>query len=87
LLFISPINVASPVPKNCYSNDECSQDEFCDTSPKCQDGKASGICTQKPQFCEMILLQVKGCDGVIYPNQCVAQAAGQSNTGLVEKSE
>lgn len=87
LFFISSINAASPEPKNCYSNDECSKNEFCDTTPKCQDGKASGVCTTKPEMCTMILLEVKGCDGKIYPNECHAQAAGQSNTGLAGKSE
>jgi len=61
------------------------KDEFCDTTPNCQDGKVSGVCTEKPQFCSMEYIPVKGCDGKTYSNRCHAQAEGQPITGLAEQ--
>lgn len=83
LLVIAPVNATpSPEPKKCVSNDGCSKDEFCDTTPNCQDGKVSGVCTEKPQFCTMEYIPVKGCDGKTYSNRCHAQAEAQPITGL-----
>lgn len=76
---------ASPAePKKCTSNKDCSGEEFCDTTPKCQDGKNPGVCIVKPQFCTMEYIPVKGCDGKVYSNRCHAQAEGQPTTGLAE---
>ena len=85
LLLSLSANAAPPEPKKCVSNDECSKEEFCDTTPKCQDGKNSGVCMIKPQFCTMEYIPVKGCDGKVYSNRCHAQAEGQPITGLAEQ--
>jgi hypothetical protein len=84
-LAVLPLVSQAAEPKKCKSNSECSQEEFCDTTPKCLDGKTSGVCTNKPQFCTMEYVPVKGCDGKTYTNKCAAQAAGQPYTGLEAK--
>ena len=82
ILLTPPLASSAAEPKKCVSNSECSKGEFCDTTPKCQDAKAGGVCTVKPQFCTMEYVPVKGCDGKVYSNKCTAQAAGQPNTGF-----
>jgi hypothetical protein len=37
-----------------------------------------GTCTRRPQGCGAIYAPVCGCDGMTYPNDCVAASAGRS---------
>ena len=66
LLIIAPVNATTPKPQKCVANNDCANNEFCDTTPNCQDGKSAGVCLEKPQFCAMDYVPVKACDGKTY---------------------
>lgn len=70
--------------KECKSSSECASGEFCDTTPKCPDGKVAGVCMTKPTGCTMEFSPVMGCDGNTYSNRCGASAKGQSISGAAE---
>jgi len=75
------VNVASegacePEVKECKSNDDCADSQFCDKSVGDCDG--AGTCAPKPTICPLILAQVCGCDGHTYSNDCAASAVGVS---------
>jgi hypothetical protein len=72
-------------PKKCKESSDCTAKQFCDTSPKCPDGKNKGVCINKPELCTKEYMPVKGCDGKVYPNRCQAKAAGQPDTGPVRE--
>jgi hypothetical protein len=87
ILATTTLNAAPADKKSCINNSVCGKDEFCDTTPKCPDEKTTGVCIQKPTFCTMEYVPVKGCDGKEYSNRCHAQAEGQPDTGLVESTK
>ena len=65
---------------SCSIDDDCPQNEFCEYALGDCDG-LSGFCTVIPSTCEEDSspdAPVCGCNGVMYPNPCEAQAALES---------
>ena len=58
----------------CTENDECLSEEFCKKDDR--DCNGQGVCSNRPETCLQIWDPVCGCDGLIYPNFCVAQLNG-----------
>ncbi len=58
----------------------CGPDDFCDYPPDaiCGAADGTGICTAKPDACDLQLDPVCGCDGMTYSNACMANLAGVS---------
>jgi hypothetical protein len=59
---------------------QCDDGEFCkyDVSAACGAADQPGVCTAKPQACDLSYSAVCGCDGITYGNPCAADAAGVS---------
>ncbi len=57
----------------CSDNSQCLPGEFC-LKNNC--GDPIGTCTKKPEVCTQLHLPVCGCNGITYPNLCVAHSAG-----------
>jgi len=66
--------------KACKVQSDCQANEFCNTSPGCNDGATDGACTVKPEICTMEYLPVKACNGETYASKCQAFSAGQPVT-------
>ena len=65
-----------PAPTPCDSSDDCGPDDYCAKKPgECD---SQGVCSPRPRYCPVIWKPVCGCDGVTYPNRCVAARAGVS---------
>ena len=62
--------------QTCFSNSDCNFERYC-KKPE-GDCSGSGVCAVKPEICLDIYFPVCGCDGVTYPNECVAAGAGSS---------
>jgi len=61
----------------CLKNEECDETEFCRKAWSiCNTG--SGACEARPDACAMKVPgePVCGCDGLTYPDECVAHASG-----------
>lgn len=58
----------------CVENDECSEGEFCKKDQRDCNGK--GVCSDRPDTCLQVSEPVCGCDGLIYPNSCIAALNG-----------
>lgn len=58
----------------CLENDECSDGEFCRKEER--DCHGRGVCFARPEICLQVCEPVCGCDGLIYPNSCVAALNG-----------
>jgi len=58
----------------CYSNTDCSQDDYCNKADG--DCYGQGTCSKKPVGCYHIWYPVCGCDGATYENACYAAMAG-----------
>jgi hypothetical protein len=58
----------------------CADDEYCAYALDAQCGAAdqTGICTVKPEACDMMYSPVCGCDDVTYGNACSAASSGVS---------
>ena len=61
-------------PASCVDNTGCTLTEFCLKA----DGVCGGlgVCTARPDLCPDDCPQVCGCNGVVYCNACMANAAG-----------
>jgi len=53
----------------------CAAGQFCFRADNCGEADQSGICITPPTGCSKDYAPVCGCDGLIYGNACMAQAA------------
>lgn len=58
----------------------CSDSQYCDyaNTGTCGEADQQGVCLPIPAFCTKQYMPVCGCDGVVYSNACMANAAGVS---------
>jgi hypothetical protein len=61
--------------KNCSTNSDCNEAEYCNKK-FCADKR--GTCTDKPDLCHLTGPVVCGCNGITYPDSCVAAGNGVS---------
>lgn len=77
-----PAPTPTPEPVACggWLGDTCGEGEFCLYSENaiCGWADASGTCAPIPEMCTMHYAPVCACDGEVYSNACVANAAGTS---------
>lgn len=59
---------------------ECGSGQYCDYAETgtCGEGDQQGVCYPTPEVCTSNYEPVCGCDGNIYSNTCIANAAGVS---------
>jgi len=56
---------------------DCGPQEMCELPPcLCEDKDAKGVCLVRPEVCAEVVLEVCGCDGKTYENDCRRIAAG-----------
>lgn len=70
---LAGVRVSSEGECPCFSNDDCDQDEFCDSAYACS---GAGECVPRPESCGLVLDPVCGCDADTYDNACFAAASG-----------
>ncbi len=63
------------------AGDTCGPTQFCMHDPGSCDPGTVGVCTETPDDCPPTGDAVCGCDGLTYPNACLAAAAGVSVDG------
>ena len=55
----------------------CDKGLWCDHEPdNCNVADAGGVCVKAPDFCFAVIIEVCGCDGKVYNNDCERQRAG-----------
>jgi len=59
------------------TDEDCNALEYCRYEPgQCGEPGAQGACELRPEVCTQVYEPVCGCDGVTYPNACVAAQSG-----------
>ncbi len=65
------------------SGEGCASTHFCDYRDKsCGFNDATGECAPRPVGCDDVLEPACGCDGVVHPNACEANALGVDESQL-----
>lgn len=68
-----------------FRGGECGVDQFCDyPTAECGRADGAGTCQPRPQSCLQDHTPVKGSDGEIYSNECLAHAAGADDCGSAD---
>ena len=70
-------DAGTPHGKRCTTNDDCSQDGFCE---KVTCDAPAGECRRRPTLCAQEQRPTCGCDGITYLDDCLRRAAGVSSS-------
>ncbi len=66
-------------PTACTRTSECPRTQYCEGGGGCG---TPGTCTERPSQCSPVADPYCGCDGLTYPNACVAAQAGVRVAGV-----
>ncbi len=77
----TPLDIVVADPHGCAATADCHGDEFCEKE-NCGADAGTGHCVPQPRDCSRELhmpgKEVCGCNGVVYWNDCLRRASGES---------